>query len=119
MELFEGTFSVAIVFAIGGSLLGSLIATDAKRYGYVLSGLMVLAGIILSVGVADYFFSPTHPWLYGGVGVFCGIVSPALLDALKGMAPKAIQRLINALCNRAEKMIGEKGIGTLKGKEDE
>lgn len=109
MDLFKDAFNIAIVFAIGGSLLGSLIATDAKRYGYALSGLMVLAGVVLSVSVADYFFSPSHPWLYGGVGVFCGIVSPALLDALKGMAPKAIQRLINALCNRAEKMIGEKG----------
>lgn len=108
MELFKDAFNIAIVFAIGGSLLGSLIATDSKRYGIALSGLMVLAGIILSVSVADYFFTPTHPWLYGGVGVFCGIVSPALLDALKGMAPKAIQRLINALCNRAEKIIQDK-----------
>lgn len=107
MDVFKDAFSVAIVFAIGGSLLGSLIATDVKRYGRILSGLMVLAGIILSVSVADYFFSPSHPWLYGGVGVFCGIVSPALLDALKGMAPKAIQRLINALCKRAEKMISD------------
>ena len=82
MELFKDAFNIAIVFAIGGSLLGSLIATDSKRYGIA--------------------------WLYGGVGVFCGIVSPALLDALKGMAPKAIQRLINALCNRAEKIIQDK-----------
>lgn len=56
MDVFKDAFSVAIVFAIGGSLLGSLIATDVKRYGRILSGLMVLAGIILSVSVADYFF---------------------------------------------------------------
>ena len=48
MELFKDAFNIAIVFAIGGSLLGSLIATDSKRYGIALSGLMVLAGIILS-----------------------------------------------------------------------
>ena len=106
MELYQSAFNIAILFALAGSLLGSLIAMDIKRHGIILSIVMALAGMVLSVSVADYFFSPSHPWLYSGVGIFCGVVSPALLDALKVMAPKAVRRLINVLILKLEKIIG-------------
>lgn len=106
MEFNESAFNTAILFALFGSLLGSLIAMDIKRHGLILSIVMLLAGMVLSVSVADYFFSPSHPWLYSGVGIFCGVISPALLDALKVMAPKAVKRLINVVIAKLEKMIG-------------
>jgi uncharacterized membrane protein YdcZ (DUF606 family) len=64
MELVKDAFSVCILFALMGGLAGSLLVTDYKRYGWFMTILFVLLGMILAAAVTDYFFPQNRPWLF-------------------------------------------------------
>ena len=94
MELIKNAFSVCILFALIGGLAGSLLVTDYKRYGWFMTILFVLLGMIFAAAVTDYFFPPNRPWLFAGVGVFAGMSTTSFLDAFKAAAPGLAKRII-------------------------
>lgn len=100
-------FTLATCFALAGGFLGSLVVSDYRRYGVMLTVTFIIIGMVFSAAVTEYFFTQNHPWLYAGAGVFAGMASKSLLDAFKATAPKLAKKLINAVCNRAEKIIGD------------
>ena len=63
--------------------------------------------MFFAVAITEYFFTQEHPWLFAGAGVFAGMASKSLLDAFKATAPKLAKKLINGVCSRAEKIIGD------------
>lgn len=101
-------FTLANCFALGGGFLGALVVSDYKRYGVVLTLTFIVIGMVFAAAVTEYYFTQNHPWLFAGVGVFAGMASSSLLDAFKATAPKMAQKLINAVCSKAEKIIGDK-----------
>ncbi|WP_367644734.1 hypothetical protein ABVF47_003315 [Snodgrassella alvi] len=101
-------FTLANCFALGGGFLGALVVSDYKRYGIVLTLTFIVIGMVFAAAVTEYYFTQNHPWLFAGVGVFAGMASTSLLDAFKATAPKMAQKLINAVCSKAEKIIGDK-----------
>ncbi|PIT41878.1 hypothetical protein [Snodgrassella alvi] len=101
-------FTLANCFALGGGFLGALVVSDYKRYGIVLTLTFIVIGMVFAAAVTEYYFTQNHPWLFAGVGVFAGMASTSLLDAFKATAPRMAQRLINAVCSKAEKIIGDK-----------
>lgn len=103
----DSVFSLANCFALAGGFLGSLVVSDPKRYGMVLTMILIIIGMVFAAAITEYLFPPDHPWLFASVGVFAGMASTSLLDAFKATAPKMAQKLINAVCNRAEKIIGD------------
>lgn len=101
-------FTLANCFALGGGFLGALVVSDYKRYGIVLTITFIVIGMVFAAAVTEYYFTQNHPWLFAGVGVFAGMASTSLLDAFKATAPRMAQKLINAVCSKAEKIIGDK-----------
>lgn len=101
-------FTLANCFALGGGFLGALVVSDYKRYGIVLTLTFIVIGMVFAAAVTEYYFTQNHPWLFAGVGVFAGMASTSLLDAFKATAPRMSQKLINAVCSKAEKIIGDK-----------
>lgn len=101
-------FTLANCFALGGGFLGALVVSDYKRYGIVLTLTFIVIGMVFAAAVTEYYFTQNHPWLFAGVGVFAGMASTSLLDAFKATAPRMAQKLINAVCSKAEKIIGGK-----------
>ncbi|MGE9547638.1 hypothetical protein [Snodgrassella alvi] len=101
-------FTLANCFALGGGFLGALVVSDYKRYGIVLTLTFIVIGMVFAAAVTEYYFTQNHPWLFAGVGVFAGMASTSLLDAFKATAPRMAQKLINAVCSKAEKIIGDK-----------
>lgn len=101
-------FTLANCFALGGGFLGALVVSDYKRYGVVLTLTFIVIGMVFAAAVTEYYFTQNHPWLFAGVGVFAGMASTSLLDAFKATAPRMAQKLINAVCSKAEKIIGDK-----------
>ena len=106
MEFLKDAFSVCILFALVGGLAGSLLVTDYKRYGWFMTILFVLLGMIFAAAITDYFFSQNHPWLFAGVGVFAGMSTTSFLDAFKAAAPKLAQHIMNIVSKKAEEFIG-------------
>lgn len=106
MELIKNAFSVCILFALIGGLAGSLLVTDYKRYGWFMTILFVLLGMILAAAVTDYFFPPNRPWLFAGVGVFAGMSTTSFLDAFKAAAPGLAKRIIDIVSRKAEQFVG-------------
>ncbi|PIT37574.1 hypothetical protein BHC43_06755 [Snodgrassella alvi] len=106
MELIKNAFSVCILFALIGGLAGSLLVTDYKRYGWFMTILFVLLGMIFSAAVTDYFFPPNRPWLFAGVGVFAGMSTTSFLDAFKAAAPGLAKRIIDIVTRKAEQFVG-------------
>lgn len=100
-------FTLANCFALAGGFLGSLVVSDHKRYGVVLTITFIVIGMVFAAAVTEYFFMKSHPWLFAGAGVFAGMASKSLLDAFKATAPKLSQKLINFVCSRAGKIIGD------------
>ncbi|ORF28185.1 hypothetical protein [Snodgrassella alvi] len=94
-------FTLATYFALAGGFLGSLVVSDYRRYGVMLTVTFIIIGMVFSAAVTEYFFTQDHPWLFAGAGVFAGMASN------KATAPKLAKKLINAVCNRAEKIIGD------------
>ncbi|WP_239323673.1 hypothetical protein [Snodgrassella gandavensis] len=105
--MMDEAFTLANCFALAGGFLGALVVSDYKRYGTVLTVTFIVIGMVFAAALTEYFFTQNHPWLFAGAGVFAGMASTSLLDAFKATAPKMAQKLINAVCNRAEKMIGD------------
>lgn len=101
-------FTLANCFALVGGFLGALVVSDYKRYGIVLTLTFIVIGMVFAAAVTEYYFTQNHPWLFAGVGVFAGMASTSLLDAFKATAPRMAQKLINAVCSKAEKIIGDK-----------
>ncbi len=106
MELIKNAFSVCILFALIGGLAGSLLVTDYKRYGWFMTILFVLLGMIFAAAVTDYFFPPNRPWLFAGVGVFAGMSTTSFLDAFKAAAPGLAKRIIDIVGRKAEQFVG-------------
>lgn len=106
MELIKNAFSVCILFALIGGLAGSLLVTDYKRYGWFMTILFVLLGMIFAAAVTDYFFPPNRPWLFAGVGVFAGMSTTSFLDAFKAAAPRLAKRIIDIVSRKAEQFVG-------------
>ena len=106
MELIKNAFSVCILFALTGGLAGSLLVTDYKRYGWFMTILFVLLGMIFAAAVTDYFFPPNRPWLFAGVGVFAGMSTTSFLDAFKAAAPGLAKRIIDIVSRKAEQFVG-------------
>lgn len=102
-------FTLSNCFALAGGFLGSLVVSDYRRYGVMLTVTFIIIGMVFSAAITEYFFMQNHPWLFAGTGagVFAGMASKSLLDAFKATAPKLAKKLINAVCNRVEKIIGE------------
>ena len=105
MEFLKDAFSVCILFALVGGLAGSLLVTDYKRYGWFMTILFVLLGMIFAAAITDYFFPQNHPWLFAGVGVFAGMSTTSFLDAFKAAAPKLAQSIMNIVSKKAEEFI--------------
>jgi len=97
-------FTLSNCFALAGGFLGSLVVSDYRRYGVILTITFIIIGMVFSAAITEYFFTQAHPWLFAGAGVFAGMASKSLLDAFKATAPKLAKKLINAVCNRAEKI---------------
>ena len=94
-------FTLANCFALAGGFLGSLVVSDYRRYGIMLTVTFVIIGMVFAAAVTEYFFTQKHPWLFAGAGVFAGMASKSLLDAFKATAPKLAKKLINTVYNKA------------------
>lgn len=109
IEELKSTFSLAICFALAGSLLGSMfIVTEQNKGNRTVTFLVIVLSMVISTALADYMFEP-NPWQYAGTGIVTGMASSALLDAFKAAAPQLASRIINAIGNIAVAFVEKSG----------
>ncbi|MDF7676085.1 hypothetical protein PT286_04960 [Neisseriaceae bacterium ESL0693] len=96
LDLFKNTFNLSVCFALMGGFLGSMTMMFGEhKYSKGMMILLVTLSMVLSATLADYLFPPAKPWLYAGAGILVGMISSALLDAFRAMAPKLAGQILD------------------------
>lgn len=99
-----------VVFAMLGGLIGSLISSDRKRYGWQLSLLFCIVAIFTAAGMGDYMHHVkkiSSIWWMMILNVPLGMVIGATLDAIRITSPKLIESLVDKVGNSAVSIIGD------------
>ena len=93
----QGIFTLSVLFALAGGFIGSLLGIDHARYGWFITGLLVLMGMVMAAAVSEHLLPPSRPWLSGAVGIFAGAAAGFAMDAFKAAAPGLAGRIIDML----------------------
>lgn len=104
MELFFSAFTSTLtpqtVFSILGGILGAMISSDRKRYGWQLSLLFGVAAIAVAAAVGEYLQysrEVTSIWWLFVINIPTGMVVGSTLDVLRISSPPLIERLIKGI----------------------
>lgn len=98
-------FSPQLFIALIGGLIGGLIGAEDRqqRYGRRLAFLLIIASVIFAGAVADYMmvsYNVKSMLILMANGVFVGIVSGHLMDAVRLASPKWSKRLVSVVGNK-------------------
>lgn len=102
------TLTPQIIFAMLGGMLGAMIASDRKRYGWQLSILFGLVALALAAATGEYLVNVreiTSLWWLLVLNVPLGMVVGSTLDVLRITSPPLIEKLV--------KGIGDSGVNII------
>lgn len=120
MDMFFTTltlsFSPQIFFAIIGGVLGALISSDRKRYGWCLSFMFILVAIAFSAAMGEYLYlgrgiSSVY-WLLL-LNIPLGMIVGSTVDVIRIANRPLIEKLVNGIGNSGVNIIIESVIGKL------
>lgn len=114
MELFLSTITSSltpqIIFAMLGGIVGALIASDFKRYGWLLSCLFIFASIAMAASAGEYLQQSKgiqSIWLLLVLNIPLGMVVGATLDVIRIVSPSLIERLVVNVGNSGVNIVAE------------
>lgn len=102
LTTFTSTLTPQTTFAMLGGFLGSLIASDRKRYGWQLSLMFIVVAIAASASVGEYlqfekqFYSI---WFLFVINVPLGMAVGSTLDVLRITFPPVIEKVVTGVGN--------------------
>lgn len=110
------SFSPQIFFAILGGVLGSLIASDRKRFGWQLSLMFILAAIAFSAAMGEYLYLKRGIssifWLLL-LNIPLGMIVGSTLDVVRIANRPLIEKLVIGIGNSGVTIIVESVLGKL------
>lgn len=114
MELFLSTITSSltpqIIFAMLGGIVGALIASDFKRYGWLLSCLFIFASIAMAASAGEYLQQSKgiqSIWLLLVLNIPLGMVVGATLDVIRIVSPNLIKKLVVNVGNSGVNILAE------------
>ena len=96
------TLTPQTIFSILGGFLGSLIASDRKRYGWQLSLMFIVVAIAASASMGEYlqFEKQFHSiWFLFVINVPLGMAVGSTLDVLRITFPPVIEKVVSGVGN--------------------
>lgn len=120
MDMFFTTltlsFSPQIFFAIIGGVLGALISSDTKRYGWCLSFMFILVAMATSAAMGEYLYlnrgiSSVY-WLLL-LNIPLGMIVGSTVDVVRIANRPLIEKLVTGIGNSGVNIIIESVVGKL------
>lgn len=99
---FTSTLTPQTTFAMLGGFLGSLIASDRKRYGWQLSLMFIVVSIATSASMGEYLqFEKQFQsiWFLFVINVPLGMAVGSTLDVLRITFPPVIEKVVTGVGN--------------------
>lgn len=96
------TLTPQTIFSILGGFLGSLIASDRKRYGWQLSLMFIVVSVAASASMGEYlqYEKGFHSiWLLFVINVPLGMAVGSTLDVLRITFPPVIEKVVSGVGN--------------------
>ena len=103
----EIVFPLGVVFAIGGGVLGAVWASlhDGDNWRQAAAEWVIAS--VLAAAIAEYQLPLGKIWICAAGGVFAGLITGHLLDAVSAAAPNFIKALVGKMADKyAPKMKG-------------
>lgn len=102
LTTFTSTLTPQTTFAMLGGLLGALIASDRKRYGWQLSLMFIVVSIAASASMGEYLqFEKQFQsiWFLFVINVPLGMAVGSTLDVLRITFPPVIEKVVTGIGN--------------------
>lgn len=96
------TLTPQTIFSILGGFLGSLIASDRKRYGWQLSLMFIIVSVAASASMGEYlqYEKGFHSiWFLFVINVPLGMAVGSTLDVLRITFPPVIEKVVSGVGN--------------------
>ena len=110
------SFTPQIISAILGGLLGAMISSDRKRYGWQLSFMFCIAAVAFAAAMGEYLHIgrgiTSIFWIFV-LNVPLGMIVGSTLDVLRIASPPLIEKLVRGIGNRGVNIIVESVLGKL------
>lgn len=100
MNQLQNVFPLGVVFAIVGGVLGALWASlnDDDNWQQAASEMVIAS--VLAASLAEYKLPFSMVWVCAAGGIFAGLITGHLLDAVSAAAPNFIKSLIGKLADK-------------------
>ena len=120
MDMFFATltlsFTPQIISAIFGGLLGAMISSDRKRYGWQLSFMFCIAAVAFAGAMGEYLHISRGItsifWMFV-LNIPLGMIVGSTLDVLRIASPPLIEKLVNGIGNSGVNIIVESVLGKI------
>ena len=120
MDVFFATltlsFTPQIISAIFGGLLGAMISSDRKRYGWQLSFMFCIAAVAFAAAMGEYLHIgrgiTSIFWIFV-LNVPLGMIVGSTLDVLRLASPPLIEKLVRGIGNSGVNIVVESVLGKL------
>lgn len=120
MEMFFSAFTSTLtpqtIFSMLGGLLGAMIASDRKRYGWQLSLLFFIASVAVTAAMGEYLQYERKIdslWWLLVLNIPLGMIVGATLDVIRITSPPLIERLVKGIGGSGVSIIIESVLGRL------
>lgn len=120
MDMFFTTltlsFSPQIFCSLLGGLLGALISSDRKRYGWCLSFMFILVAIAFTAAMGEYLYLnrgiSSVFWLFA-LNIPLGMIVGSTVDVIRIANRPLIEKLVTGIGNSGVNIIIESVVGKL------
>lgn len=100
--MWQQLFTVPVLLAFVGAVIGGLCAINPKKNGWLLSIMFIIVGMVASAAMTDLIHRYTSwAWYHGLVGIGIGAIAGSVMDTINAVSPKYADKIITTVADSA------------------